>query len=262
MQRAALVRIILLSLVILFYSSCEETVEGCLDLLAENYDFTAVDACQDCCTYPSLSMSLSLMNDTLSFDIGDTLTMNQADSIVIDRFLLLFSEFRLTGLSSEYKVIDSVELRDSFIRDDFAFFDDEGTSVIGDTRFADFLEEFHITLGFSDLFSNLSNEFDNLDQDSRLDEALDSLFIGGDKYSMAAFTFKYTSWDSLHSYQLPNTGETLMFNIGKEVSAGRDWRLEASIDLQQLFHAIEPELSDESIKEMLANNLSRSINIK
>lgn len=55
--------------------SCYERQEGCLDLLSPDYDLSADDACDDCCTYPYLQLRVFHM-------LGDS-TYNR-DSIIIN----------------------------------------------------------------------------------------------------------------------------------------------------------------------------------
>ncbi len=43
---------------VFFLAGCYEPKEGCLDPQAVNYDVTADEACADCCTWPSLRLSV------------------------------------------------------------------------------------------------------------------------------------------------------------------------------------------------------------
>jgi hypothetical protein len=43
---------------VLLASACYERTEGCLDLRATNYNVRADDPCEDCCTFPTLSISV------------------------------------------------------------------------------------------------------------------------------------------------------------------------------------------------------------
>jgi len=77
-----------LSLIILILASCYEKQEGCLDFRARNYDFGADEPCSECCTYPSMKLSVahewgdtSLMTDSVYFTLS-----NQAIKIVSAQF--------------------------------------------------------------------------------------------------------------------------------------------------------------------------------
>ncbi|MEO5905468.1 MAG: hypothetical protein ABIQ11_01990 [Saprospiraceae bacterium] len=58
---------------IFFSSGCLTREEGCLDLAAVNFDFDADRACNECCTYPIMTMTLSQRWDSLNFNPSDTL---------------------------------------------------------------------------------------------------------------------------------------------------------------------------------------------
>lgn len=49
-------RILCAGLLLFFLSACYESVEGCLDIAATNFDADADDPCPDCCTFPALSI--------------------------------------------------------------------------------------------------------------------------------------------------------------------------------------------------------------
>ncbi len=57
----------------LLFAGCTSRVEGCLDIAASNFDFSADKACDGCCTYPSLSISLSQKWNERNFSTTDTL---------------------------------------------------------------------------------------------------------------------------------------------------------------------------------------------
>lgn len=52
---------------------CISKSEGCLDVAAANFDFSADRSCEDCCTYPLLSISLSQKFIDKNFSPTDTL---------------------------------------------------------------------------------------------------------------------------------------------------------------------------------------------
>ncbi len=56
-----------------FTEGCTSRVEGCLDTAAANFDFSADRSCEDCCTYPLLSISLSQKWDDRNFSTADSI---------------------------------------------------------------------------------------------------------------------------------------------------------------------------------------------
>ncbi|MEP6793897.1 MAG: MbnP family protein [Saprospiraceae bacterium] len=57
---------------LLIQDGCTSRVEGCLDVAAANFDFSADRSCEDCCTYPLLSISLSQKWNDRNFSTADT----------------------------------------------------------------------------------------------------------------------------------------------------------------------------------------------
>ena len=54
-------------------TSCNTRIEGCLQANAENFDLNAEKACDGCCTYPSVSLSISQKWNDRNFANTDTL---------------------------------------------------------------------------------------------------------------------------------------------------------------------------------------------
>ena len=76
-----------------FLSSCYEEQEGCLDLLAANYNAAADKDCDGCCTYPSLRVGLVNQWNDQNFILNDTFTNLQGQS-----FIILQQKFYLAGI--------------------------------------------------------------------------------------------------------------------------------------------------------------------
>ena len=77
---------------LLLLTGCNTRIEGCLDIAAANFDLNADRACEDCCTYPSLSISLSQKWNDRNFRTNDTLTdINHIDYRILDLKFFLSS---------------------------------------------------------------------------------------------------------------------------------------------------------------------------
>ncbi len=94
---------------LLVINSCNTREVGCLDPDASNFDLTAEKACPDCCTYPSLSISLSQKWDGRNFALTDTLEdIHQRPYLITDiRFLL--SSWRWTDVANNLFTVDSLQ---------------------------------------------------------------------------------------------------------------------------------------------------------
>ncbi|MBK7637729.1 MAG: hypothetical protein IPJ13_28155 [Saprospiraceae bacterium] len=83
-------------LLTLLLSGCYSRKEACLDNLAANFDVTADDPCIDgCCTYPRLTIDMTIKAGDSLFRSEDTLTNNLGQKFRIIDLRCYFSEFTL-----------------------------------------------------------------------------------------------------------------------------------------------------------------------
>ncbi len=259
MKQAPIILSFLLAL--LFISSCEETEEACLDLLAENLSFTAVNPCDDCCTYPSLTVNFSLINDTLAYNLGDSLVLVTGDTVILDRFKLLLSDFSFGNADTSYNTRDTVLDVDFDLRDDFVLIQNEGNQTVGTTRFSDDLDYCAFTSGFDELRIDDLMPFENLDQDSNLDLALDSMYIETDEiYLSAFFSLLFTRDSSIVDLAVPNEAfGQLEYVIDNSVNPGDDWSVNLSLDMKILLQGVEQDMDEEVILETIISNYLSSL---
>lgn len=59
--------------ILLSINGCNTRIQGCLDVNADNFNLNAEQSCDDCCTYPSMSLSLTQLWGDRNFTITDTL---------------------------------------------------------------------------------------------------------------------------------------------------------------------------------------------
>lgn len=95
---------------IFLLNSCSTKEEGCLDIVASNFDFNADRACENCCEYPVLSLLLTqkwndtiFSDSTLSYDV-----LGRRYNIIDLKYLL--SSFSWTDTDEFIHTIDSVEI--------------------------------------------------------------------------------------------------------------------------------------------------------
>ena len=103
-------------------SSCYSPTEGCLDPESTNYAITADNDCEDCCTYPELSMSIFHESMDTTFSLGDTIANDLGQEIVLLNFVYLLSDFKIYTADSFYEVSNTVNLlgesRELTVKDD------------------------------------------------------------------------------------------------------------------------------------------------
>ncbi|MBK9254426.1 MAG: hypothetical protein IPM42_02945 [Saprospiraceae bacterium] len=75
--------------------SCYERKEGCLDMEASNFDFTADDACGECCTDPVFSVSVRHLTNNYLINPDSVLFTNLGQSYKIINFSYYLSGFEL-----------------------------------------------------------------------------------------------------------------------------------------------------------------------
>lgn len=77
--------------IVFFATACGEKKEGCLDIIAANFDASADNDC--CCTYPNLVMNVThKFDEDLTFRLDSAYTYNGIDSFVVKDMSLLFSK--------------------------------------------------------------------------------------------------------------------------------------------------------------------------
>jgi hypothetical protein len=93
-------------------NGCNIKQEGCLDIAAENFDLDADKPCDGCCTYPSVSLSLSQKWNDENFNRDTSVTYPDKDGqhykIIDLRYLL--SSFVWIDENGENYTIDSSEI--------------------------------------------------------------------------------------------------------------------------------------------------------
>lgn len=94
----------------LFSTGCNIRMEGCLDLAAENFDLNADKPCDGCCTYPSVSVSLSQKWNDINFRTDTFYNDTNGRPFVINDLRYILSSFSWTGQDGEAYTIDSSEV--------------------------------------------------------------------------------------------------------------------------------------------------------
>lgn len=101
-----------LLVIILSLSSCYENVEGCLDPDSTNYNVVADLDCEDCCTYPTLSLLVAYVLGETSYNRIDTVTNDIGIEFVIEDTQVYFSEVVLSDDIDEYRIDETFEYSD------------------------------------------------------------------------------------------------------------------------------------------------------
>jgi len=122
--------------IMFFLQSCFEPQEGCLDVGATNFDPTADNPCEDCCTYPILTLSLShrFGENSFNFNTFYAVDPDSTDFFTIQQMRFYLTNFHFENATTSVGVEDilqietttgtDLEVEDNFTlvtRDDFNF---------------------------------------------------------------------------------------------------------------------------------------------
>lgn len=94
---------------LLVLSSCNTRIEGCLQVNAENFDLNAEKACDGCCTYPSVSLSLSQKWNDRNFANTDTLYDIHGQAYRIQDLRYYLTSWSWKDTDGAVYTVDSVE---------------------------------------------------------------------------------------------------------------------------------------------------------
>ena len=124
--------------IVLLQFGCYEPTEGCLDIEATNFNASADEQCESCCTYPKLKLSIfhsietknwTMTEDSCIFFSSDTTFTFGSSDFQISQMQYYLSDFRLTTSTGEVKIVsDTIQLN---ILDDVTL-EEKDTVVIDD----------------------------------------------------------------------------------------------------------------------------------
>lgn len=150
--------LLLVGFIVISLSACYDRKEGCLEVQAANYDTFADDPCDDCCTYPSLSLAVSHQWGEEAIRWKDTLITDMGDSIIILGQKLYLSNFDLgddvqMNDSITFSVTDGDEVT---MVDDIVLLNDNAVSI-GVTSFIyeGDVDDFSFLLGVDDVLDDV-----------------------------------------------------------------------------------------------------------
>ncbi len=266
--------LLILCLTFLLFSACKEKIEGCTDLAATNWNAAADRACESCCSYPNLKLTLEHTAGDTSLIYGDQYTDDFGNAFRITSIRYFLSDFRLWNDQATYLVSDSTDMdvvvngEDTtlLVKDDFVFVTRSNTS----TTIGEFitgtksLDSLHFKLGITQPAN--SSDPASLPSSHALAPKSDSMY-----------------WDATNGYifqrigLVPNTvtGDTILLEIGGDdllqsvnlafnvyIPAGTDLTVPLTVDYLDWFTGINfVEDAQEVWKEKIVTNLSKSFSI-
>ncbi len=257
---------------ILFCFSCGESVEGCLDITAENFDANADKDC--CCDYPDLIINFDPIYDLERFSLDKKYPYNSnLDTFIVEEFSLLFSEIHpiQSGEEIETDKLIRIGVNDDLGQETLTV--EDNFIVVTPERFSYIVNEFNHPGSFDGIaiLNGLT------DENRRI--IPDSVLVSG--HPMTSETDSIWNEDIGYFYLymkvIPNTVDLEEFKEvvihGEDITSlnyvgtlnnevGYDFEIDLQIDYKLLFDGINFEADNENIiSQKLKNNLSLSISM-
>jgi len=243
--------------------ACYENQEGCLDILAENYDVTADTECLDCCTYPDLVLSLTQVNGDTTFSLGDTIVNDLGQQTVIIDMVYFLSGFEIEIDGEAKSVADSMlvdnEMDTLAITDDaIAVSRTRGSYIVGELRDRGRITEISFDIGIpsevngNTLIVESSNDLTaNADTLRNIDNtySIQRLVLGTGSDLTDTITIEVDA-----SYG----GALVVVEIDTTFALGTDKRIPLTVDYSTWFDGIDFTTSTaEEQQQALVSNLSQ-----
>ncbi|MFT5264524.1 MAG: hypothetical protein ACI8YQ_003270 [Polaribacter sp.] len=262
-------------LLLCFFTSCKDDIEGCKDINASNWNASADSSCEDCCIYPELKLNISHAYGNTTFRYREPYKDVALNVFTVLSIRYYLSDFSLTTDMETYVVTDSLEtttIVDGVVSENTAIHDDASFVTVGTstTSLGDFPSN-NLFLDSLSFYLGLSQPLNSVDPGSvpnshPLAPKADSMY-----------------WDESRGYIfqrlaiIPDTAvaDTLILEIGgddllrkitlaygKTTLTGFDQNISIKIDYKCWFTGINFAMDREDVlKEKIVSNMSKSFSI-
>ena len=256
-----------LAVIILSLSSCYENVEGCLDPDSTNYSVAADVDCEDCCTYPVLSLLVAYVFGEVSYNKIDTVANDIGMEFVIENTQVYLSEVVLSDGTEDYRINETFDYTD-FNGDDQVAIDD--IVLAKSTVFRYPLGTFTKSNDYTSLTLGLGvpEEIDQaqsitVSSDHPLVQAGDSLYINDqNQYVNSWMLLRQVGFhDVADTLQIPGTDFTYVYDdILISQVRGSSLDLNIKINYEQLIAGIDYNtMSKAEVITQIGNNLTVAV---
>ncbi len=256
-----------LLVIMLSLSSCYENVEGCLDPDSTNYNVAADVDCEDCCTYPALSLLVAYVLEETTYNRIDTVTNDIGIEFVIEDAQFYFSEVVLSDGTDDYRIDKTFEYSDVNGTERIAIDD---ISLVSPSVFRYLLGTFTqsndytslmISLGVPEIIDKAQSI--TVPSDHPLVQAGDSLFIvDQNQYVNSWILLRQVGvHDVADTLQITGTDFTYVFdNILISQARGSSLDVNIKIDYEQLILGIDYNtLSKSEVIATIGSNLTGAV---
>jgi hypothetical protein len=250
----------LLSMILaIIFSSCYEPKIGCQDINATNFDVSTDKKCENCCTYPKLSLGMNYKFDSANFSLGKGYTDNFADSFKILFAKCFISNIQLIDNNGKIlKVSDSLRIYrpngDSlWISNSFALVGKEGFIFpIGSIAGTGNIKQIRFTVGLNDTIRNTIQS--KMPNGHPLAINSDSMYINGQYIANKLVIAKGTNFRDTIRLNITNPFNVTI-NATASLPIGYDINLPLIIDYKKWFLGVNLRLdSTATIGAKIFNN--------
>jgi len=252
-----------LLIIVLLLSSigCEDSVEGCLQSNASNFDVTAVTPCDDCCELPTVSLDVELGYDTLQLRFGNEYPLNDMDTVKILSFELPLSVFTFHNDGMPREVVDTIIEFQPGKRDDYLSISQSSRYEIGHTDFEVDVDSYSCVLGYDQTELESLKPYVDINVENKVVQLVRNFHNDTiDTYSQLNIILEMAdSTRTIQVQDLQNVLKTITLEDNLTFRAGQDWAIDMRIDLKRVLAGVTPRLSDAEIAALIGNNLSASV---
>ena len=243
------------------FVGCYEPIDGCLNPLSANFSLTADNDCDDCCSFPSVSIRFFPLWDTFDLDTSSFYTTIDGDSLKITQSRFFIYNAYLSGeslpfLSSQDSVVldcdPLITLYNTFQNVSL----DDQTAQIPSVQLDEGYTSIHLDIGAPECLATIDTSLlTTLSSNTELfDNELDT-----DRYLTHQLNFAWRNDStSMQTIQLVNDEGLLSVVFEKDfiIERGENLSIEIDVDYSKWFQSIVLEDSQETIKQKLIENSS------
>ncbi len=255
-------RLLSVCFVVVSMNACVDPSEGCTDPFSSNYQLDADKSCEDCCTYPSFSLSTQYLYGEENIDSSLYYQNTASSYFKLRSFYLVLSEFLLIGDLSNYEILSKLENKAT--KDDLVGIRFKASSNSpGKISIEDSIRSIEFKMG-------MPQELDdpiNADLDYGVLEFLqDSMYFDSSENLFYKLIIG-VEVDSMNKQEkiifLDDLDMQYNSNVVTGTTRGNSMNIQLIIDFERLFNGLEFQGSnvETAAKEILRNNLGAAIEV-
>ena len=252
--------VISIGILILVTWSCETRDPGCLDPMAMNFDFNAIDECDSCCVLPSALLNISYVFDTMDFNFGDDIVLADNDTLVINSIQLPFSEFSFRSGTDNLLLTDTIRNQQPLIRDNYLILSSsDRIEPIGRSDFVTQVLEYTCRLGLDPNVSLGLKPFEDIPSASNFINVIEEMYDDSTSTLVQA-RMTLTLDDSTRNLELLDIIDpNIVVKDTVDIELGRNWTLGMRMDMSILIEGIQASQSNQLMETTISQNISRAI---